>query len=66
MKNVISYLLVLLLLAPCLLLFNESENYGYNIIGLIYSIILCLAIKYSNSFKLVREFIKKLVERMED
>lgn len=66
MKNVISYLLVLLLLAPCLLLFNESENYGYNIIGLIYSIILCLAIKYSNDFKRVRVFIKKLVERMED
>lgn len=66
MENIISYILVLVLLAPCLLLFNEGENYGYNIIGLIYSIILCLAIKYSNDFKRVREFIKKLVERMED
>lgn len=65
MKNVISYILVIVLLAPCLLLFNESENYGLNIIGLIYSIILCLAIKYSNDFRRVREFMKSMVERME-
>lgn len=65
MKYTLNIIILFVLLLPCLLVLNESEDYWINIVGLLYSVALSLAIKYSNDFKHVRVFMKKLVERME-
>lgn len=65
MKKLITIILGIVLLLPCLLVLNDNENVALNIAGLLYAIVLTLAIKYSNDFKSFRVRIKRLVERME-
>lgn len=65
MKKLIIIILGIVLLLPCLLILNDNENVALNIAGILYAIVLTLAIKYSNDFKSFRVRIKKLVERMD-
>ena len=65
MKKLITIILGIVLLLPCLLVLNDNENVALNVAGLLYAIALTLAIKYSNDFKSFRARIKMLVERMD-
>lgn len=65
MKKLITIILGIVLLLPCLLVLNDNENVALNIAGILYAIVLTLAFKYSNDFKEFRVRIKKLVERMD-
>ena len=45
MRNIITIFIGVLLLLPCLLLLNESENVALNIAGLLYSVSLTSLLK---------------------
>ena len=53
------------LVLPCLLVLNESDNVALNIAGLLYSIALTLAIKYAKEFKVFRIKMKQLLKFMD-
>lgn len=65
MKKLITIISGIVLILPCLLVLNDNENIALNVAGLLYAIVLTLAIKYSNDFRSFRMRIKKLVERMD-
>lgn len=58
MRNIITICLVMLLVLPCLLVLNESDNVALNIAGLLYSFALTLAVKYAKEFKAFRGKMK--------
>ncbi len=65
MRNIITIFVGMLLVLPCLLILNESDNVALNIAGLLYSIALTLALKYAKEFKAFRNWINNLLKIMD-
>lgn len=65
MRNIITICLGVLLLLPCLFVLNESENVALNVVGLLYSLALTLALKYAKEFKVFRIKMKQLLKFMD-
>ena len=65
MRNIVTICVGILLVLPCLLLLNESENVAINIAGLLYSVALTLAVKYAKEFKVFRIKMKRLLKIMD-
>ena len=65
MRSIITICLGMLLVLPCLLLLNESDNVALNIAGLLYSFALTLALKYAKEFKVFRIKMKRLLKFMD-
>ena len=65
MRNIVTICLGVLLLLPCLLILNESENVALNIAGLLYSFALTLAVKYAKEFRVFRIKMKRLLKIMD-
>ena len=65
MRNIVTICVGMLLLLPCLLILNESENVALNVAGLLYSFALTLALKYAKEFKVFRIKIKQLLKFMD-
>ena len=65
MRNIITIFVGILLVLPCLLVLNESDNVALNIAGLLYSIALTLALKYAKEFKVFRDWINNLLKFMD-
>ena len=65
MRNIITICVGILLLLPCLLVLNESDNVALNIAGLLYSFALTLALKYAKEFKAFRNWINNLLKIMD-
>ena len=65
MRNIITIFVGMLLVLPCLLILNESENVALNIAGLLYSFALTLALKYAKEFKAFRIKMKQLLKFMD-
>ena len=65
MRNIITICLGVLLVLPCILILNESENVALNIVGLLYSFALTLAVKYAKEFKVFRIKMKQLLKFMD-
>ena len=65
MRNIITICIGVLLVLPCLLLLNESENVALNVVGLLYSFGLTLALKYAKEFKVFRIKLKQLLKIMD-
>ena len=65
MRNIVTICLGVLLLLPCLLVLNESENVALNITGLLYSFALTLALKYAKEFRVFRIKMKQLLKFMD-
>ena len=62
MRNIITVCVGILLVLPCLLVLNESDNVALNIAGLLYSFALTLAVKYAKEFKVFRIKMKQLLK----
>ena len=65
MRNIITIFIGVLLVLPCLLVLNESENVALNVAGLLYSFALTLALKYAKEFKAFRIKMKQLLKIMD-
>ena len=65
MRNIITIFAGILLVLPCLLVLNESENVALNVAGLLYSFALTLAVKYAKEFKAFRIKMKQLLKFMD-
>ncbi len=65
MRNIITIFVGVLLLLPCLLVLNESDNVALNIAGLLYSFALTLALKYAKEFRVFRIKMKQLLKFMD-
>ncbi len=65
MRNILTVFVGVLLLLPCLLVLNESENAALNVAGLLYSFALTLALKYAKEFKAFRNWINNLLKIMD-
>ena len=65
MRNIMTICLGMLLVLPCLLVLNESENIAVNIAGLLYSVALTLAVKYAKEFRVFRIKMKQLLKFMD-
>ena len=65
MRNIVTICLGVVLVLPCLLVLNESENIALNIAGLLYSFALTLALKYAKEFKVFRIKMKQLLKIMD-
>ena len=65
MRNTLTVFVGVLLLLPCLLVLNESENVALNVAGLLYSFALTLAVKYAKEFKAFRIKMKRLLKFMD-
>ena len=65
MRNTLTVFVGVLLLLPCLLILNESDNVALNIAGLLYSFALTLALKYAKEFKVFRIKMKQLLKFMD-
>ena len=65
MRNTITICIGVVLVLPCLLILNESDNVALNIAGLLYSFALTLALKYSKEFKAFRIKMKQLLKFMD-
>lgn len=66
MRNIITICIGVLLVLPCLLVLNESGNVALNVVGLLYSFTLTLALKYAKEFKVFRVKLKQLLKFMDD
>ena len=66
MRNIITIFVGVLLLLPCLLVLNESDNVALNIAGLLYSFALTLAVKYAKEFRVFRIKMKRLLKFMDN
>ena len=66
MRNILTVFVGVLLVLPCLLVLNESENVALNIAGLLYSVALTLALKYAKEFKVFRIKMKQLLKFMDN
>ena len=65
MRSIVTICLGVLLVLPCLLILNESDNVALNIAGLLYSFALTLALKYAKEFKVFRIKMKQLLKFMD-
>ena len=65
MRNIITICIGVLLLLPCLLILNDSDNVAINVAGLLYSFALTLALKYAKEFKAFRIKMKQLLKFMD-
>ena len=65
MRSIITICLGVVLVLPCLLVLNDSENVALNIAGLLYSFALTLALKYAKEFKVFRIKMKQLLKFMD-
>ena len=65
MRNIVTICVGVLLVLPCLLVLNESENVALNVVGLLYSFALTLAVKYSKEFNAFRAWINNLLKFMD-
>ena len=65
MRNIITICIGVLLVLPCLLVLNESENVALNVAGLLYSFALTLAVKYAKEFRAFRIKMKQLLKFMD-
>ena len=65
MRNILTVFVGVLLVLPCLLVLNESENVALNIAGLLYSFALTLALKYAKEFRVFRIKMKRLLKFMD-
>ena len=65
MRNIVTICIGVVLLLPCLLVLNESDNVALNIAGLLYSVALTLAVKYAKEFKVFRIKMKQLLKIMD-
>ena len=65
MRNIVTIFAGILLVLPCLLVLNESDNVALNIAGLLYSFALTLALKYAKEFKAFRIKMKQLLKFMD-
>ena len=65
MRNILTVFVGVLLVLPCLLILNDSENVALNIAGLLYSFALTLAVKYAKEFKVFRIKMKNLLKIMD-
>ena len=65
MRNILTVFVGVLLVLPCLLILNESDNVALNIAGLLYSFALTLALKYAKEFKVFRIKMKQLLKFMD-
>ena len=65
MRNIVTFFIGMLLVLPCLLVLNESENVALNVVGLLYSFTLTLAVKYAKEFKVFRVKMKQLLKFMD-
>ena len=65
MRNIITICLGVLIVLPCLLVLNESENVALNVVGLLYSFALTLAVKYAKEFRVFRVKMKQLLKFMD-
>ena len=65
MRNLVTVFVGILLVLPCLLVLNESDNIALNIAGLLYSFALTLALKYAKEFKVFRIKMKQLLKFMD-
>ena len=65
MRNIVTVFVGILLVLPCLLILNESDNVALNIAGLLYSFALTLALKYAKEFKVFRIKMKQLLKFMD-
>ena len=65
MRNILTVFVGMLLVLPCLLILNESDNVALNIAGLLYSFALTLALKYAKEFKVFRIKMKQLLKFMD-
>ena len=66
MRSIITICLGVLLVLPCLLILNESDNVALNIAGLLYSFALTLAVKYAKEFRAFRIKMKQLLKFMDN
>ena len=66
MRNIVTICVGVLLVLPCLLVLNESENVVLNVVGLLYSVALTLALKYAKEFKVFRIKMKQLLKFMDN
>ena len=65
MRNIVTIFVGILLVLPCLLVLNDSDNVALNIVGLLYSFALTLALKYAKEFKVFRIKMKRLLKFMD-
>ena len=65
MRNIITICIGVLLVLPCLLVLNESDNVALNVAGLLYSFALTLAVKYAKEFRVFRIKMKRLLKFMD-
>ena len=65
MRNFMTICIGVLLVLPCLLVLNESDNVALNVAGLLYSVALTLAVKYAKEFKVFRIKMKQLLKFMD-
>ena len=65
MRNILTVFVGILLVLPCLLVLNESDNVVLNIAGLLYSFAFTLAVKYAKEFKVFRIKMKQLLKFMD-
>ena len=65
MRNIVTICIGVVLVLPCLLILNESENVALNIAGLLYSVALTLAVKYAKEFRAFRIKMKQLLKFMD-
>ena len=65
MRNIVTICLGVLLVLPCLLILNESDNVALNIVGLLYSFALTIALKCAKEFKVFRIKMKQLLKFMD-
>ena len=65
MRNIVTIFTGVLLVLPCLLILNESDNVALNIAGLLYSFALTLAVKYAKEFRVFRIKMKQLLKIMD-
>ena len=65
MRSIITVFVGMLLVLPCLLVLNESDNVALNVAGLLYSFALTLALKYAKEFKVFRIKMKQLLKFMD-
>jgi len=66
MRNILTLFVGVLLVLPCLLVLNESENVAINIAGLLYSCALTLSVKYAKEFRVFRIKLKQLLKFMDN
>ena len=65
MRNIVTICLGVLLVLPCLLVLNESDNVALNIAGLLYSVALTLAVRYAKEFRAFRIKMNRLLKFMD-